>query len=131
TVQSDPATSGFVVVQDDETLDPYTGILLSASEEVTAALSRGDVVDITEAMVIENFDVTELDDVTFEVTGSDDPLGYKVVSTAALQDEMVAEAHEGMMVRLEYVQICQSDAGFGEWTFSWGGTEANAVGADG
>lgn len=130
TVQSDPATSGFVVVQDDETLDPYTGILLSASEEVTAALSRGDVVDITEAMVIENFDVTELDDVTFEVTGSGDPLGYKVMDTAALQDEMVAEAHEGMMVRFENVHIIQPDAGFGEWTFSSDGTEANAVGAD-
>jgi len=37
TVQSDPATSGLVVVQDGETLDPYTGILLSIPREMRPA----------------------------------------------------------------------------------------------
>lgn len=88
------------------------------------------MISITEARVIENFDVTQLYGVTFEVIGSSDPLDYKVLDTAALQDETIAEAYEGMMVRFENVHIIQPDAGLGAWTFSSDGTEENAVFGD-
>ena len=130
TVQSDPSTSGMIVVQDDPGFGPYSGIILGATEELTANLQTGDVITISQADVVENFDVTELRNITYEEQSTGDALGYKVVDSAMLQDDAIAEAHEGMMVRFENHIILQADAGFGEWSFSSDGTEDNEVFAD-
>ncbi|RMH63791.1 MAG: T9SS C-terminal target domain-containing protein [Bacteroidetes bacterium] len=128
TVQSSPGTSGIVAVQDDAALGPWTGILITG--EGTAALNPGDVIRITSGTIAENFDVTEIQDVTFEsVSTGGAPLGYKTVTTDVLQDADIAEAHEGMLLRFEDVLITSIE-GFGEWTFSSDGTEENAVFAD-
>jgi hypothetical protein len=127
TLQSDPAASGFYVVQDDVD-GPWSGVLLSG--EGLQSLNQGDQLNITEATVQETFGVTELTDVTFAVTSSGDPLGYKEVPTVALNSSEVAEAHEGMMLRFNDVTITSADAGFGEWAFSSDGTEDSEVLAD-
>ena len=130
TVQSDPSTSGMIVVQDDADLGPYSGIIVGATEELTANLQTGDVITISQADVVENFDVTELRNITYEEQSTGDALGYKVVDSAMLQDDAIAEAHEGMMVRFEDHIILQPDAGFGEWSFSSDGSDDNEAFAD-
>lgn len=127
TLQTDPTVSGFYVVQTDVE-GPWSGVLLTG--DGLEALNQGDQLNITEATVVETFGVTELDNVQFSVTGSGDPLGYKVVPTSVLTSSEVAEAHEGMMLRFEDVTITSADAGFGEWAFSSDGTEDNEALAD-
>lgn len=125
TVQSQPSVSGIISVQDDADLDPFTGIVIFDSDLL--ALNRGDVINITEASITEFRDVTQLSDVTFSVesTGGNF-LGYKEVTTTALQNEEIAEAHEGMLLRFNDVVVInpQADApsDFGEFTFATQGT---------
>ncbi len=133
TVQSAPGFGGSAVagfsVQDDPDFGPWSGVLIEDSD-ATTGLEKGDVIHITSAEVDELFGVTILRDVTFEETGSGEILGYKTISTDALQSSSVAEAHEGMLVRFEDVVITDADAGFGEWAFSSDGTTDNQVFAD-
>ena len=124
----------FLILQDDEDLDPWTGIwtIVGSSETVTV----GDRITITEAKISEFNGLTQLDSLTFSVTGNDDPYDYKVVPTGVLNgdDAGIQEAHEGMLLRFDDVVITDVNAdgtnNFGEWQFSSDGTEANEVRAD-
>ncbi|MEP0545618.1 MAG: T9SS type A sorting domain-containing protein [Rhodothermales bacterium] len=144
-VMSDVETSGFLTIQDNETLAPWTGIFVEVTVDIAGlGLQPGDRVSVSEATIAENFGVTELQDATLTVTSSGDPYAYKVVPTGVLaQDDATAEAHEGMALRFVNVTItqenadpgatstgCPEGAGFGEWAFSSDGTEANAIRAD-
>lgn len=132
TVQSQPDVSGLVIVQDNADLDGWSGIFVD-DDDFTAAVKQGDVVSITDATIEERFGVTQLIDVTFTVTDAtpgNPTLGYKTVPTSVLVDDAVAEAHEGMLLNFENVQIVSNDEGFGEWSFSSDGTPENAIRAD-
>ncbi|SHK85252.1 T9SS type A sorting domain-containing protein [Rhodothermus profundi] len=129
-VQSQPAISGMVAVQDDANLGPWSGILLNLPSTVRDTLQRGDRLHITRAHIRERFGVTELDSVVFTKTSTGDFLGYKLMTTNDLVDPAIAEAHEGMLVRFENVTIINPDEGYGEWSFSSDGTAENKVKAD-
>ncbi|RMF65733.1 MAG: hypothetical protein D6746_00025, partial [Bacteroidetes bacterium] len=131
-VQSQPDLSGLISVQDDPALNPWTGIVIQASGDLTATLKRGDEIRITNATIAENFGLTRLENITFEVitAGPDAFYGHKLMTTDVLQDENIAEAHEGMLLRFENVTIVNPDEGFGEWSFSSDGTAENAILAD-
>jgi Secretion system C-terminal sorting domain len=128
TVMSDPATSGIVAIQDDSGLAPWTGVIMRGSAE-TDALQRGDVINITNAKIEEQFGLTRLRDYTFTVSSTGGAsLGYKVVTSDALVDPAIAEGHEGMAVKMEGVEVGtnQADApsDFGEFTVGTAGTDA-------
>ncbi len=129
-VQSQPAVSGLVAVQDDANLGPWSGILLNLPSTARDTLQRGDRLRITRAHIRERFGVTELDSVTFTKEGTGNFLGYKTMTTNDMVDLAIAEAHEGMLVRFENVTIINPDEGFGEWSFSSDGTEENKAKAD-
>ena len=124
TVQSDPATSGLIVLQDDDSQAAWSGIFLSESG---TALAQGDLINITEADIFESFGVTTLGSATYTVMSSGNPtIDYKVVTTTVLQDAAIAEAHEGMMVRFDEVVAGPNPddpSDFGEWSFATAGTE--------
>jgi hypothetical protein len=130
-VMSDPETSGFLTIQEDESLAPWTGIFVPITVDIAnLGLQTGDRVQITNATIGERFDVTELQDATVSFVSSGEPYAYKEVATGTLaQDDGIAEAHEGMALRFLDVAIVEADAGFGEWRFS-SSDEANAVLAD-
>ena len=128
TVQTNFGVSGIGVIQDDETLAPWSGVLIDYGD--AEAPAQGDQIRIESYTIDENFGVTTLEDVTFSVIGNAGTFDYKTVPTDVLVDENTAEAHEGMMVRFENVIITNNDAGFGEWAFSSDGTEDNEVLAD-
>ncbi len=130
TVVSQPDSSGFYAIQDDDGLAPWSGVLLRDGDTNVQTLKQGDVVNITEAEIDEAFGVTQLRNITMTVTGAAMPQGYKAVPTSALVDPKVAEQHEGMRVRFENVTIISDDEGFGEWSFSSDGTATNSVLAD-
>lgn len=136
-VMSDPTTSGILSVQDNEDLDPWTGIFVEYTDEIAAlGLQPGDRVTITSATINDPIvfgapTATTLEEATLSVTGGGDPYDYKVVPTGVLaQDNATAEAHEGMALRFNGVSIISADEGFGEWSFATDGVEANAILAD-
>ena len=123
TVQTSPASSGILAVQDDADLNGWTGIFIEPAEELPE-LNPGDVVQITNATIERRVQFgfnneTWLTGVTLEVmsTGGE-ILGYKPVNTDLLQNESVAAAHEGMLLRFDNVQITSNDTGFGQWAFA-------------
>lgn len=135
TIQTDPANAGtgsndVVAVQDGT--GPWSGISLRNSGAPLAGMAPGDVIRITEATITEAFGLTQIRDYTFEIisqVGSAyDPV---VVGTDALQDPAIAEAHEGMFIRVENVVVTSSNAdapsAFGEFEISSDGTEENAI----
>lgn len=142
-VQTTPGVSGLMYVQDDTTQAPWTGVNIRGSSDFDG-LVRGDAIRITKARIQESFNLTRLRDITFEmVSTGGDGIPYKIITTDALQDESVAEAHEGMALRFDNVTItmpnadpfsstssCPEGAGFGEWAFSSDGTMDNQVRAD-
>lgn len=120
-VQSDPAVSGFISIQDDTELGPWSGVFIRASEALINDLVTGDEINITSATVAENFGVTELRDIVYTKTAGKvaDQLPYKEVATADLRVTDTAEAHEGMLLKFNDVNIIQNIA-FGEWRFTNG-----------
>ena len=131
TVQSDPSVSGFISIQDDTELGPWSGIIVQATEALTADLATGDEINITSGTVFENFGVTELRDIEYTKTAGKraDQLPYKEVDTAVLADDGGAEAHEGMLVQFNDVVVL-GNLSFGEWEYT-NGTEDDAVLGDG
>jgi Secretion system C-terminal sorting domain len=120
TVTSHPGTSGIAVIQDDPSGAPWTGVFLRGSSE-TDALNNGDVINITNARIEESFGLTRLRDFTFTVESTGGAgYDYAVVTSPALSDPAIAEAYEGMMIRMEGVEVGtnQADApnDFGEFT---------------
>ena len=133
-VMTNPGLSGFISIQDDAELSPWTGVFIFASEALVATLSAGDRVAITRAQIEESFSLTRLrvlpEHIT--VTASGEPYGYVTGLPTGLfaQDADFAESYEGMALRFEDVTVTQADAGFGEWRFSSDGTAPNAILAD-
>ena len=127
----------FATIQDDEDLDPFTGIWIFFGS-TDPGLSVGDRINITEATITENFNVTQLSNVTFTTTGSGAPYRYKEVTTDLFNGpggSSVAEQHEGMLLSFDDVTVVATNADapsgpFGEFLFSSDGTAANGVRAD-
>ena len=119
TVQTDPATSELIGVQDDAALGGWSGIVIRDTEDLIADLQRGDVINITASQIEESFGLTRLRGITYTtVTEGGDSLGYKAMTTDVLQDEAIAEAHEGMVLQFDDVVITNNDERFGEWSFA-------------
>ena len=83
----------------------------------------GTVVRITRAAISENFGLTRIRSVDYTVIGTMATYDPKVMTTAALADRDVAEAHEGMFLRVNapHVTATNSDAPsgpFGEFDIS-------------
>lgn len=137
TVQTNPGVSGMIILQDNADLAPWSGVHVRTfrRDEIVADLEAGDVINITSADISEFRGLTQLDNLTYTKTGTGDPLPHKVITTTAMQDVSVAEAHEGMMVRFEDVTVTSvnPDApanNHGEWGLSSDGTVENQVRAD-
>lgn len=126
-------------LQDDATLQPWTGIWAFFGN-TQPAFTVGDRINITQAAINERFEVTQLENLTFSVTGPGTPYPDKVVTTdlfVGTAGRAVAEAHEGMMLRFDTVTITAVNAdgpntqtGFGEWGFSSTGSAAAQLRAD-
>lgn len=136
TVQTDAASSTILAVQDDPDLAAWSGIFIDP-EGIDVA--RGDVINITEATPERRDQFgfqneTWLTDVTYTVTSTGGmPYDYKEVNTDLLQDESIAEAHQGMMLKFNDVVITNNDTGFGQWAFAtlnMDGSEQESVQAD-
>lgn len=136
--------TGVLALQDDETGAPWSGIVLeSVNGDGDVAglvdLRPGDVINITQATIEEDFGLTKIDeeDIVFSVvsTGGStiDPV---VVPTGALQDASVAEAHEGMLLEFDapFVAVTQTDVAiggpYGEFTISTDGSEDDDIRVD-
>lgn len=127
-VQSRLDVSGFLSVQDDSTLGPWSGLILEPTDAINGMeLQPGDNILIAGGTVEEirgirfdrSGDLTGLSNPTVSrTTGSGTPFAYKELTTDAVDDESVAEAHEGMLVRFNNVVITNPDEGFGEWSFA-------------
>ena len=125
TVNSRPETSGIITIQDDlNNLSPWSGVFLAESG---SPLVSGDEITITEATITESFGVTTLTDVVYTVDGNNGfGRTFKIVNTTILQDDAIAEAHEGMSLIFNgNVAGPNPDAprDFGEWSFATTGTE--------
>ncbi len=135
-------TSWYGILQDDDTLQPWTGVWAFFGS-TQPALSVGDRITITEAAINERFDVTQLQNIVFSVTGTGTPIADKTVTTDLFQGttgRATAEAHEGMMLRFDNVTITDPNAdgpdepgttpNFVEWAFTNAGP-ANPFRMDG
>lgn len=126
----------YLTIQDDASLSPFSGVFVELDAD--SDLAVGDQITITEARVVEDFDVTTLVDVTYTRTGSGDPYGYKAVTTALFNGTdgaATAEQHEGMLLTFADVTIVATNADapagpFGEFLISSDGTTANALRVD-
>lgn len=137
TVQSDPAVSGLIVLQDNADLDAWSGITLFESG---TSLQKGDIIQISQADVSEFREATQISNAVYEIVSSgNDVLGYKNVTTDLLQDQTIAEAHESMMLQFDNVTVTTQNAdspdddtgnNFGEWAISSDGTPENQLRVD-
>lgn len=134
--------TGIISLQDGST--PWSGIWITSvsggSNEPAGLtdLRPGDVINITSAEIEEAFSApTKLneDNMAFTVVSTGgavpDPI---VVTTDVLQDDAVAEAHEGLLLRIENPVVTAGNAdgtrNFGEFAISSDGTSANALRVD-
>jgi hypothetical protein len=129
-VQSDPDTTGLIIIQDDENLGAWSGIHIAPTAAARADLAKGDVIHITEARVERSFEVMRLTSVQYTKVGTEEPFPHKVIaSTDAFTDASLAESHVGMLVRWNDIVITNNNpdapSNFGEFTFNSGGTTAS------
>lgn len=136
------AETGNLALQDGS--GPWSGISLESvsggSNEPAGLidLRPGDVITITRAVIEEDFGLTKFDEDDMEftlVSSGGTPLEPVVVTTDALQDRAIAEAHEGMFLRIEDPVVTATNADapngpFGEFAISSDGTSANALRVD-
>jgi len=122
------ATDGLVVVH--EAAAPWSGIYLDARIQAVKDLRRGDVVKITEAEVIEDRNasgVTYLTKVVLSKTGEDSNYANLIPSVTTDEVRATPEAYEGMVIKLENVEIInqQADgaADFGEFEIATSASE--------
>ena len=116
-------------IQDDT--GRFSGIWLFLGGD-DQGLEAGDQITITEATVAENFDLTQLEDLTFEETGTGTPFAPVTLSSEDLRDDY--EAYEGVYVRLENAAVVATNADdpsgpFGEFSVTTS-TAAEAVRVD-
>ncbi len=134
TIQTDADSSNIFSAQDGT--DPWSGIFLRSSTELRA-LDAGTQIRITGAKISEFNGLTQLENLTFETltcTADCGPYAPVEVTTTMLADPKTAEAHEGMMLRFNNVEITSTNPDapsgpFGEWAFQTVGT-TDALRAD-
>ncbi|MDA0683464.1 MAG: T9SS type A sorting domain-containing protein [Bacteroidetes bacterium] len=136
------AESGNLALQDGT--EPWSGISLESvsggSNEPAGLvdLRPGDVINVTSARIEEDFGLTKFDEdnMSFTVVSTGgatlDPI---VVPTDVLQDRAIAEAYEGMFLRIEDAVVTATNADdpsgpFGEFELSSDGTSGNALRVD-
>lgn len=121
----------FITVQDDPALGPWSGIALrtgtTTAYDALKALTRGQRITITGALVSEFNGLTQLDNVTFTAGAAGAPYADKTVLTTDLASAATAEAHESMRLRFENVAVTNANpdapSNFGEFSVqSVGGT---------
>lgn len=136
------AEAGVLALQDGSS--PWSGIVLESvsgrSSEPAGLqdLRPGDVINVTSARIEEDFGLTKLDEDNMAftlVSSGGTPLDPIVVTTDVLQDRAIAEAHEGMFLRVEGGVITATNADdpsgpYGEFNLSSDGTDANALRVD-
>ena len=136
------AESGMLALQDGS--GPWSGISLESvsggSNEPAGLvdLRPGDVINVTSAEIEEDFGLTKLneDDMAFTVVSTGgDPLAPVVVTTDALADAAVAEAHEGMFLRIENAVVTATNADdpsgpFGEFAINSDGDSGSGLRVD-
>ncbi len=123
---------GTLAVQDGT--QPWSGIFIRSSPGIDA-LFRGDRIRITSGSVVEVFGVTFLENITFELLSSGNPLPTPITG---LDPELLganifleAEPYEGMMLRFNdaIITSLNPDAPggpFGEWKFNVGSSVPNS-----
>jgi len=136
------AESGMLSLQDGT--GPWSGIALESvsggSREPAGLvdLRPGDVINITSANIEEDFGLTKLneDDMAFTLVSTGgamlDPV---VVTTDVLADPAVAEAHEGMWIRIEGAVVTATNADdpsgpFGEFAINSDGDSGSGLRVD-
>ena len=112
------AEDGFVVVHDGN--EAWSGLPLSSTNDVPD-LERGQMITITDGIIENSFNNVFLDDVTFTTNGTVENLDeYIPVITTSDARENSGRAYEGMIIKLEDVEVQTSQADapgndFGEW----------------
>lgn len=121
TARNAPNNLGLVTIQDDTA--PFSGIFLGSGQANVDTLRIGDSILVTSARVFENFNVTTLGDVTFQLISR----GNALPAFANLDiDSVIArsynstEAYEGMLVEFNDVFVVNQNPDapgqFGEWS---------------
>lgn len=112
------AEDGFVIVHDGN--QAWSGVPLASTNNVPQ-LQRGQMITITGGSIANSFDNVYLDDVTFTANGTVDDLDDYIPTITTSEARLNSgRAYEGMLVRLENVEVQTSQADapqsdFGEW----------------
>jgi hypothetical protein len=131
TVMSDSA-DGFILIHDSN--GPWSGIALNTNA-TTRKLLRGDIITITAAAVIRQFDVNYLTNLTYTVSeegNTDMDSMMPLLETGVFGTGNRGAEYIGMMVRFENVALASKNAdaptgNFGEWSFATSGQSAVRV----
>lgn len=130
---------GLVAVQEGSL--PYQGIFIkSVPGDGTDGLFRGDKIHITSGKVIEEFGVTKLTNITFELISDMNPMPAFVTGINPLDVDAklynVTEPYEGMLVRFDNQYVTSNNAdiatggAFGEWRVNSSNTPEVGMRAD-
>ena len=132
TVVSDAGTDGFIVIQDKAA--KWSGVYVETNDH-TQDLVRGNQVLVTEISVIEDFGVTGINLLSYEVLETPNTQIDTLAVPVLTQDLTTApgfEEYEGVFVSLSDVKVLtnQADApsDFGEWEI--GSVQSTVAGAD-
>lgn len=130
-VVSDASEDGLIIVHDAAAA--WGGIYLEPAAS-TLALSKGDSVNITSALINEVEGLTVLEEVALTVknSGNDIAASIPTITTAdfvAALDGDVVESYEGMVVRFENITLVGYE-GFGEFTFTDASAETVLINDD-
>lgn len=130
TVVSDSA-DGFVVIQDSNM--PWSGIPL-VNNTTTRKLMRGDIITITSAEVLRQFDMNYLSNLTYTVSdegNTDIDAITPTLTTAVFGTANRGAEYIGMLVNFNNVSVASTNADFpsdfGEWSFATEGETAVRV----
>ncbi len=128
TVSWQRGRSGDGYIQDGDNTTSWSGLFFD--DNSLGALAPGTQIHITKADISESFTLTRIRNVEYTVVGPVTPFAPKVMSTTALADLDIAEANEGMWVRVEGAVVTATNADapsgpFGEFTISTDGGGSN------
>ncbi len=140
TVQFADGDTDNLVLQDDFTTGPWSGIIIERPNSGSGLqpLNQGDVINITRGRIFEDFGLTQIDDngIVFTVVSTGGfSIPAKVITTTVLADVDLAEAFEGMLLEIDNPLIVSTNADapsgpYGEFLISSDGTVANALRVD-
>jgi len=133
--------TGLMALQDG--MGPWSGVSIESvsttNNPIMSTLNPGDVIHVSEVRIEEDNGLTKFDEdnMTFTVVSTGGtPLQPVVITTDALQDASIAEAHEGMYLEFDdvVVVVTQTDVNiggpYGEFTIANDGTEDNDLRVD-